>query len=236
MGQMRQPDAIPVLERVLRDMMEAPIVRHEAGEALNAIGDFSAIPLLEEFAEDEFALVAVTCRLAADGLIWQQENGTLEVSKANSVNPAPPEESQNVEFLKTMLLNTELTFFKRYRAMFALQDLNTVEAVEALSASFSDGSALLKHEVCFALGQMQNAAAIEPLATVLRDQTEHEVVRHEAAEALGNIATGTQVGEFDHSMCLEILKPFATDNAPVVAQSVDVALGIAAFWQDPDAL
>ena len=37
---------------------KAPIVRHEAGEALAAIGDFSVIPLLEEYAQDEVKEVA----------------------------------------------------------------------------------------------------------------------------------------------------------------------------------
>jgi hypothetical protein len=40
---------------------ETPIVRHEAGEALAAIGDFSVIPLLEEFAQDEVKEVAGKC-------------------------------------------------------------------------------------------------------------------------------------------------------------------------------
>ena len=39
-------------------LFKAPIVRHEAGEALAAIGDFSVIPLLEEYAQDEVKEVA----------------------------------------------------------------------------------------------------------------------------------------------------------------------------------
>ncbi len=39
-------------------LRKAPIVRHEAGEALAALGDFSVIPLLEEYAKDEVPEVA----------------------------------------------------------------------------------------------------------------------------------------------------------------------------------
>jgi len=222
MGQMRDTNAITILEKVLRDATEAPIVRHEAGEALAAIGDFSVIPLLEEYAQDEVKEVADTCRLGADGLIWQKENGAFGVSGANSVDPAPAEETTNVEILQQKLTDTSLPLFKRYRAMFALRDINTEDSVAALCAGFDDKSSLFKHEVCFVLGQMMNFAAIEPLANILKDETEHEMVRHEAAEALGNIAT---------EECLKILEPFKKDKDRCVAESIEVAFNIAHFWE-----
>ena len=57
----------------------------------------------------------------------------------------------------------------------------------ALCSGFNSKSALLRHEVAYVLGQMQNEVAIPTLIQVLIDESEHVMVRHEAAEALGAI-------------------------------------------------
>jgi len=225
MGQMKDIQALPILEKVLRDVKQEAIVRHEAGEALAAIGDFSVIPLLQEFINDPHIEVRETCQLAADGLIWQKENETFGVSNAHSVDPAPAEKSLDVPSLKENLLNKQLPLFKRYRAMFALRDINSEEAVEALACSFNDDSALLKHEVCFVFGQMLNPAAVKHLAEVLSRLDEHEMVRHEASEALGNIATPE---------CTKILEKYKTDSNICVRESIEVGLGIYDFWQSTE--
>lgn len=60
-------------------------------------------------------------------------------------------------------------------------------------------SALFRHEVAFVFGQMQDERSVPFLKTTLEDTNEHEMVRHEAAEALGSIATDE---------CIEILKRY----------------------------
>ena len=50
-----------------------------------------------------------------------------------------------------------------------------------------DGSALLRHEIAFVLGQMKDPYAIPFLTSVLEDLGENSMVRHEAGEALGAI-------------------------------------------------
>jgi deoxyhypusine monooxygenase len=86
--------------------------------------------------------------------------------------------------------------------MFALRDAGTDESVLALASVFTTPpvcktpspqaspyhSALLKHEVAFVLGQLQNAKAMPALKQALADSGESAMVRHEAAEALGAIA------------------------------------------------
>lgn len=47
LGQMQDTYAIPVLNQVLSNAEEHPMVRHEAGEALGAIGDPQSIDILE---------------------------------------------------------------------------------------------------------------------------------------------------------------------------------------------
>jgi deoxyhypusine monooxygenase len=74
-----------------------------------------------------------------------------------SVDPAPPTSGllagkaksgnvtgSNVEDLRSILLDTQVPLFERYRAMFALRNIGTAAAVDALAAGFSDDSALFK--------------------------------------------------------------------------------------------
>ena len=72
-----------------------------------------------------------------------------------SVDPAPPTSGllagrvgpatdSSVEELRSKLLDTQLPLFERYRAMFALRNIGSPTAVDALAAGFSDDSALFK--------------------------------------------------------------------------------------------
>jgi deoxyhypusine monooxygenase len=49
-----------------------------------------------------------------------------------SVDPAPPSQETDVTVLKLMLQDENLNLFDRYRAMFALRNLNTSESILAL--------------------------------------------------------------------------------------------------------
>ena len=99
--------------------------------------------------------------------------------------------------------------------MFALRNRGGSDAVDALSASFSSRSALLKHEIAYVLGQVQDSNTVDRLRTVLEDSRENPMVRHEAAEALGSIAAPE---------CINLLKKYARDEDPIVADSCVVAL------------
>ncbi|KFP04409.1 Deoxyhypusine hydroxylase, partial [Calypte anna] len=93
----------------------------------------------------------------------------------------------------------------RFRALFTLRNLGGRAAVDWISRAFGDGSALLKHELAYCLGQMGDEAAIPVLIRVLQDTSQEPMVRHEAGEALGAI------GNPD---VLDILKCYSED--PVV--------------------
>ena len=127
LGQMGDPQAIPVLSEVLTDLKQEPIVRHEAGEALGAIGDVSVLQLLQRIRdEDQEEVVIDTCKLAVARLEWIQgqgkvEEGTLSTNPYASADPAPPATESDPDSLKVTLLNDDLELFKRYRAMFALR-------------------------------------------------------------------------------------------------------------------
>lgn len=70
----------------------------------------------------------------------------------------------------------------RFRALFTLRNLGGPAAIEWISQAFEDDSALLKHELAYCLGQMQDERAIPILLHVLQDTSQEPMVRHEAGE------------------------------------------------------
>ena len=86
-------------------------------------------------------------------------------------------------------------------------------------------SALLRHEVAYVLGQMQHDLSVEALETALRRPDEHDMVRHEAAEALGAIEGRWETVE-------RILEEFSRDDNVVVKESCLVALDAADYWNN----
>uniref|UniRef100_A0A0E0F9R4 Deoxyhypusine hydroxylase n=1 Tax=Oryza meridionalis TaxID=40149 RepID=A0A0E0F9R4_9ORYZ len=222
LGQMQDAEAIPALEAVLKDLSLHPIVRHEAAEALGAIGLEKSIPLLEEsLAADPAVEVQETCELALRRIEQQKNAGVSEsttISPFLSVDPAlPAKQGLSVHQLREILLNEQESMYERYAALFALRNDSGDAAVSAIVAALGAKSALLKHEVAYVLGQLQNKAASDALSTVLKNVDEHPMVRHEAAEALGSIADQESIA---------LLKEFAKDPEPIVSQSCEVALSM----------
>ncbi|KAG8370773.1 hypothetical protein BUALT_Bualt13G0018400 [Buddleja alternifolia] len=210
LGQMQDADDIPAIEAVLNDLSLHPIVRHEAAEALGAIGLESNIPLLESsLASDPAQEVRETCELALRRIQELKNVSVSESSPFLSVDPAAPASCSS-----EVLLNEDKSMYEHYAARFALRNLGVEEAISAVVESLSAKSALLKHEVAYVLGQLQNKAASDALSQVLRDVDEHPMVRNEAAEALGSIAD---------DQCIALLQEFAEDPEPIVAQSCEVA-------------
>ncbi|XP_006869015.1 PREDICTED: deoxyhypusine hydroxylase [Chrysochloris asiatica] len=216
LGQMQDARAIPVLLDVLRDTRQEPMVRHEAGEALGAIGNLEVLEILKQYSTDPVVEVAETCQLAVRRLEWlQQHCGELAVGPYLSVDPAPPAEERDVGRLREALLDEARPLFDRYRAMFALRNTGGEEAALALAEGLSCGSALFRHEVGYVLGQLQHEAAVPQLAAALARHAENPMVRHECAEALGAIAKPA---------CLTALRAHAEDPERVVRESCEVAL------------
>ncbi|XP_050346374.1 deoxyhypusine hydroxylase [Nymphalis io] len=229
LGQMQDVKAVPILKSVLADTNQDPIVRHEAGEALGAIGDPGLQDLLEKYQYDPAIEVAETCQIALQRLKWIAEKNTKEnnllLSRYASIDPAPPSEEVNIEQLRKTMMDENKTLFERYRAMFSLRNLGTTESINALGEGFKASSALFRHEVAFIFGQMQDERSVPFLKKTLEDTTEHEMVRHEAAEALGSIATDE---------CTEVLTRYLHDPRPVVRESCEVALDMSEYENSPE--
>jgi deoxyhypusine monooxygenase len=73
LGQTRKLYAVPPLRKCLADLNEDPMVRHEAAEALGAIGHNSNIDILREYRDRKGENVAVveTCEIALDRIKWE---------------------------------------------------------------------------------------------------------------------------------------------------------------------
>lgn len=231
LGQMQDSVAVPALEAVLNDLSLHPIVRHEAAEALGAIALESNIPILKKsLVSDPAQEVRETCELALSRIEDLNNNNNNNNEKTCrdsspflSIDPAAPNSccsSLSVKELTETLLNEGKGMYERYGALFALRNNGGEEAVSGIIESLSANSALLKHEVAYVLGQLQDKRASEALSRTLKDLKEHPMVRHEAAEALGSIAD---------EECVLLLQEFAKDPESLVSQSCEVALSMLEF-------
>jgi deoxyhypusine monooxygenase len=86
-----------------------------------------------------------------------------------------------------VLNNADRPLKERFRALFTLKNIGGSSAIECISKCFSDPSELLKHELAYCLGQMQDDLAIPILEATLRNKDEHPMVRHEAGAFLSYV-------------------------------------------------
>ncbi|TDG43086.1 hypothetical protein AWZ03_010502 [Drosophila navojoa] len=227
LGQMQDTQAVEILTKVLQDTSQEPMVRHEAAEALGAIGHPDVLPILEKYKEDPVIEVAETCAIALDRVRWLQTGQQVNDNNPYaSVDPSPPAAgTKSVQELKAIYLDANQSLFDRYRAMFSLRNLRTEESVLAISEGLKDKSALFRHEVAFVLGQLQDPCSIPYLQENLEDRHENEMVRHECAEALGAIAT---------EECIKILNRYSDDDKRVVKESCVIALDMCEYENSPE--
>jgi deoxyhypusine monooxygenase len=206
LGQMRSRDACPVLTAVLEDESDDILVRHECAEALGSIGHSSSLAVLEKYSKHSATEISETCQIAVELINWKLQQEAKEAAKGNQItqqrslylsfDPAPPlSEMMTIVELERNLLDSSLSLFHRYRAMFSLRDVNSDQAALALVSGFKDKSALFRHEVAFVLGQMQRPVTIPGLAEILKNKSEHRMVRshHQGKRCISNFALVPQL-------------------------------------------
>jgi deoxyhypusine monooxygenase len=73
LGQTGKDAAAPYLKTVLEDLQEDPMCRHEAAEALGALGHAGSLEVLRKFRdrEGEEVVVKETCEIAIDRIEWE---------------------------------------------------------------------------------------------------------------------------------------------------------------------
>ncbi|PIA16260.1 hypothetical protein COEREDRAFT_81457 [Coemansia reversa NRRL 1564] len=224
LGQMGNKAAIPALVEAMAIVDSHDMVRHEAAESLGAISDPSVIPELEKYVNDPCKPLAETCILALEKIRYDHSKDIQKLDPPpkntiyESVDPAPATTViKSVAELKKILCDESVNLWKRYRVMFALREIGTEEAVLALAEGMENdkSSELFRHEIGFIFGELQHPASVPALERILANTNEAPMVRHEAAEALGSVAT-TKVKD--------ILAKYVNDPEPVVRDSCIVAL------------
>lgn len=231
MGQMKHQHAIPYLFKAIEDENEHPMVRHECGEAIGAIGQITPeiLNLLRTYSTHHVKELSETCELALDRLDWYNDNckhikEEESLSPYDTVDPTPSYPNDlPLEQLRSIYLDESRKLFDRYRALFTLRNIGTPEAIAVISEGLfgsSSDSALFKHEVAFVLGQIQSLISVDSLSKKLSEIEENEIVRHECAEALGSI------GKTD------IILEYLGDASTIVRESCQVALDMADYYND----
>ena len=74
LGQSRKLEAVPFLQNVVRNKGEDAMVRHEAAEALGAIGHGGSLGLLRSLrdTDGEVEVVRETCQIAVERILWEE--------------------------------------------------------------------------------------------------------------------------------------------------------------------
>lgn len=111
----------------------------------------------------------------------------------------PTATEERIENVGKILNDSARPMKERFRALFTLKNIKGELAIKFIEQAFGDDSDLLKHELAYCLGQMQDPAAIPVLIKVLEDVSQVPMVRHEAGELDDDSSAG-----FAHSTLILI--------------------------------
>ena len=249
LGQMKDKRAVPLLTKVLNDDNEHEITRHEAAEALGAIGDDNAMMCLCQYTSSESVPLKETCELGVDRL----QNAQVESGDFNTIDPVAMEKGSvqasesDIESLLEKLLNPETSLTDKYKCLFSLRTITdaehkpSIKAIVALGRALRDEntSALLRHEIGFVIGQLAFGVCasliptcIESLQQSVCDSSEHCMVRHEAAIALGSIAGRNESIEEFLTKYAQLPIDEANQDEAIVIESCVVATESLRYWRN----
>jgi HEAT repeat protein len=168
LGRLGDPRAVEPLIVVLK--WESPHARQEAAKALARIGDQRAIgPLINSFRVESGDTEDITAWLdAAEALtrIGEPALGPLVAALADE------------------------HWLVRASSAIALGQLGDLRAVVPLVATLSDTELQVRLDATEALSKLGDPDAIDAVTALLNDPAEHELVRAQAARALGQLVRG----------------------------------------------
>ncbi|KAH1078104.1 hypothetical protein GLYMA_19G162800v4 [Glycine max] len=155
LGHMQELEAIPALASVLNDLSLHHIVRHEAAEALGAIGSDGNVPLLKNSLDSDPAEeVRETCELALERIQNLKDAGNTDVLLRMMYLLLCLLIQLHQRPLVLLLINQDKCLlmkkqgmYERYAALFALRNDGGNDAVAAIIDSLGSKSALLCHEM-----------------------------------------------------------------------------------------
>lgn len=159
------------------------------------------------------------------------ERAKEKFPKTTDPSPAFGAPTPSIANLRRIVLSPKEPLSSRYNALFSLRNAAVVgptdEVVEALAAAVSaPGSALLRHEAAFLIGQLNLVSATDALIGRLNDTKEAPMVRHESAISLGKVAAsaGTDEQSSLAKRARQALLEGSKDPEPVVRDSCALSL------------
>jgi deoxyhypusine monooxygenase len=248
LGQMKDSRAIPLLKKLLEDPNEHEITRHEAAEALGAIGEEGSLECLCMYTSSESVPLKETCELGVNRL--QESN--VDSGDFNTVDPVAVAKGSvsatesDVETLLSQILSPDVSLSEKYKSLFSMRTITdednkpSMKAVVALGEALRKecSSALLRHEIAFVIGQLgfgMCASKIQDCVLSLKASVEkadeHCMVRHESAIALGSIGgRNEKIEEFLTRMGDKDIDEMNQDEA-IVIESCLVANESLRYWR-----
>lgn len=231
LGQLGHRELVPFLIHVLGSEGYTPIVRHEAGEALANFPEdkLQILPELRKHESSEVEVISSTAKLAIAKLErFDPDHNGYNKTVVGTIEPAEPltEETLNAllvargvgrEDLPGLLLDPSVEEFTKYGILYYFRNVYSPLGERAILTLLSaenreKTSALIRHETCFVLGQLDSSARSETLRkglqTCIRDKAENPIVRHEAVLAYAAI-----FGEDD------FIEQTKSDPEPMVSES-----------------
>lgn len=200
LGQMGLKSPLPYLYKILADENEHPMVRHEAGEAIAAIGEDESFEIVNKYVNDSSPAVSETCYLAAHSLKLKREkkfqennqkgnskqhigSGISNINAFNTTDPTPPKSSCEVSQIETLasdLLNENIKLEKRYAVLFALRNILTgmIDSNQKISLNGDSVQEFDNDKIHFIAGE---------IAKAMETDRSSAVFRHECAFVLGQI-------------------------------------------------
>ena len=119
----------------------------------------------------------------------------------------------------------------RVDSLFCIKAFKEVDAIDSLVRSFhaEPKSELLKHEICYCLGQMNKSDAhVEKIQLFLEHVIDEnngypEIVQHEAVEAMGNL---------NHKNSIPLLKRFEDEKTSTMMHETVFLAKKLIEWKD----
>lgn len=189
------------LEHIIGDAAQFDVVRHEAAEALANVDQARALPIFEQYCSlplienDPLHILRDTCTIGlAKARSFKELEPLYGKAYLGTREPAAPFETMQEDPF-TFILREETSLFEKYRALYFIRNNHKTYFQRVGELLLSDKvGALMKHEVCFVIGQVGEAPnnVHGALLQLIEDKGVAAIARHEALAAFQTVSTNAE--------------------------------------------
>ena len=102
---------------------------------------------------------------------------------------------EKIEQIGNLLNDTNRPLKERFRALFTLRNLGGSVAIEKIAKCFADKSALLKHELAYCLGQMQDSSGKQNKKKIIEEIVFSSKKKNNTIETLSHFNSHSTFGQ-----------------------------------------